>query len=80
MFGVKEHRPLSYEVWRATKTLREQEERVFVAGCIATCADEVFADVPDPFINESSIDDNNSRSHSLGSHQSHGSAVKPQAA
>ena len=71
-----DHEPLSYALWRATKYLPDPESKAFVAACIANCADECFKEEQDPRRNELSSADNNSRSLSIGSHQSHGSAVK----
>ena len=73
--------PLGYVVWRVAKFPVDEEERELAASCLPACADEVLAEIPDLIINnESSNDDSDSRSHSRGSHQSQGSAVKPQAA
>ena len=67
---------LSYALWRATKKI-PQDERVTeeLTACLVGCADDCFDEIHDPSMYEISSVDNNSRSHSVGSHQSHGSAI-----
>jgi hypothetical protein len=74
-----DHDMLSYALWRATKKI-PQDERVTeeLTACIVGCAYDCFDDIHDPSRYEVSFADNNSRSLSVGSHQSHGSAVKHQ--